>query len=303
MNKKHIFRGAATALVTPFRDGEVNYVELERLIEYQIAGGISAICVCATTGEAPTLEDAEHQRIIEFAARKINGRVPLIAGTGSNNTAHAVMMSRAAQSEGANALLCVTPYYNRATDAGLEKSFLAIADSVEIPIILYNVPGRTTVNVATPVYKRLARHPNICAVKEASGDIGAVAALFAECGGDLDVYSGNDDMTVPTLALGGAGVISVMSNLLPGTVQSICGSWFAGRHEEAARAQLRYMPLIRALFSEVNPIPVKTALAAMGFDTSEMRLPLCRMGEGAKARLLDEMERLGVQPSPSKSDL
>lgn len=303
MNKKHIFKGAATALVTPFRDGEVNYAELGRLIEYQIACGISAICVCATTGEAPTLSDDEHQRIIEYAARTVGGRVPLIAGTGSNNTAHAVMMSKAAQKNGADALLCVTPYYNRATDDGLKKSFLAIADSVEIPIILYNVPGRTTVNVTTEVYRALAKHPNICAVKEASGDIGAMAALFAECGRDLDVYSGNDDVTVPALALGAAGVISVMSNLLPGAAETICRLWFDGRHEEAAKLQLRYMPLIRALFSEVNPIPIKTALAATGFDTSEMRLPLCRMGEEAKTRLLDEMKRLDIQLSPESRSL
>lgn len=292
--KRRVFRGAATALVTPFRDGGVNFAELERLIEFQIAGGIDAIVVCATTGEAPTLTDAEHQSVIEFAARTVNGRVPLIAGTGSNDTAHAVAMSRLAEKNGADALLCVTPYYNRATDEGLIRNFTAIADSVEIPVILYNVPGRTTVNISSGVYSKLAGHPNICGVKEASGSISSAAALIADCRDQLDVYSGNDDMTVPVLSLGGAGVISVLSNVAPGKVSGMCRAWFEGRFAESAETQLRFMPLIRALFSEVNPIPVKTALAAMGFDTSELRLPLCEMnGEKAKA-LFAEMSRAGL---------
>lgn len=294
MVKKHIFRGAATALVTPFRGSEVNYSELERLIEYQISGGVSAIAVCATTGEAPTLEDGEHQRVIAFAAEKINGRVPLIAGTGSNNTAHAVMMSKEAQRNGADALLCVTPYYNRATCEGLVRNYTEIADAVDVPVILYNVPGRTTVNVAPEVYARLADHPNICGVKEASGDIAYLAGLVSEFGDRLDFYSGNDDMTVPALSLGAAGVISVLSNIVPGEVEKMCSDWFAGAHGEARDLQLKYMPLIRALFSEVNPIPVKTALAEMGFDTSELRLPLCPMSPEKKRVLIAEMERAGL---------
>ena len=290
----YIFRGAATALVTPFKNGEVNYGELGRLIEFQINGGIDAVAVCATTGEAPTLDDREHQRIIEYAVKAADGRVPVIAGTGSNNTAHAIEMSREAQANGADALLCVTPYYNRATEDGLIRSFTAIADAVDIPIILYNVPGRTTVNVTADVYRRLAEHPNIRAVKEASGDIAALALLCSECGGKLDVYCGNDDMIVPAMSVGAVGAVSVLSNLLPAAVARICKAWFAGDAEEAGRIQLNYMPLIRALFSEVNPIPVKTALAAMGFDTAEMRLPLCEMNARRKKALLEEMRRAGL---------
>ena len=253
MKKKHIFRGAATALVTPFKDGEVNYIELKRLIEYQIAGGISATAVCATTGEAPTLDDKEHQRIIEFSASVINHRVPLIAGTGSNNISHAVSMSKQAASNGADALLAVTPYYNRATERGLISGYNKIADSTDLPVIVYNVPSRTGVNISRKVYRALAEHQNIVAVKEASGDIASIASLISECGDGLDVYSGNDDMIVPMLSLGGQGVISVLSNMLPSAVTRICSEWFSGRWREACELQIKYIPLIRALFSQVNP--------------------------------------------------
>jgi len=293
-DKKLVFRGAATALVTPFRDGAVNYAELERLLEFQIENGIDAVVVCATTGEAPTLEDGEHQRIIEFAAETVNGRIPVIAGTGSNNTGHAVKMSVEAQKNGADALLCVTPYYNRATDEGLVRSFTAIADAVDIPVILYNVPSRTAVSISRSVYARLAGHPNIVGVKDASGNIAEAAALASECGDRLAIYSGNDDMTVPILSLGGAGVISVLSNIAPKAVSSICSAWFTGDRDTARGLQLKYMPLIRALFSEVNPIPVKTALAAMGFDTGEFRLPLCEMNPRAADVLYAEMSRAGI---------
>lgn len=294
MKKKHIFRGAATALVTPFKDGEVNYIELKRLIEYQIAGGISAIAVCATTGEAPTLDDKEHQEIISFSASVINKRVPLIAGTGSNNIEHAVSMSKEAQKNGADALLAVTPYYNRATEKGLIYGYMKIAESTDLPVIIYNVPQRTTVNVSAKVYKALAEHPNITAVKEASGDVSQIASLIAECGDSLDVFSGNDDMIVPLLSLGGCGVISVLSNMLPSAVTRICSEWFSGRWQEACALQLKYMPLIRALFSQVNPIPIKTALGELGFDTLEMRLPMCEMDEAPKRELLMQMKRLGL---------
>ena len=294
MKKKHIFRGAATALVTPFKDGEVNFDELKRLIEYQIAGGISAIAVCATTGEAPTLDDKEHQEIIYYSAYVINKRVPLIAGTGSNNIEHAVSMSKEAKKNGADALLAVTPYYNRATEKGLISGYMKIAESTDLPVIIYNVPQRTTVNVSRSVYKALSEHPNITAVKEASGDIAQIASLIAECGDSLDVFSGNDDMTVPLLSLGGCGVISVLSNMLPSAVSRICSEWFSGRWREACSLQLKYMPLIRALFSQVNPIPIKTALGELGFDTLEMRLPMCEMDEVPKRELLVQMKRLGL---------
>lgn len=300
MNKKtdHIFRGAATALVTPFKNGSVNYDEFGKLIEFQIGGGIDALVVCATTGESPTLDDREHRRMIEYAVKAVGGRVPLIAGTGSNNTAHAIEMSRAAQYSGADAILCVTPYYNRATEDGLIRSFTAIADAVEIPMILYNVPSRTTVSVSATVYRALADHPNIRAVKEASGDVGAMAQLYAECGGRLDIYSGNDDMIVPAMSVGALGTISVLSNIMPTAVSQMCRAWFAGDTAEAARLQIKYLPLIRALFSEVNPIPVKTALAEMGFDTAEMRLPLCDMSAVNRAVLVAEMARVGLGHSP-----
>ncbi|MBQ4054777.1 MAG: 4-hydroxy-tetrahydrodipicolinate synthase [Clostridia bacterium] len=294
MKKKHIFRGAATALVTPFKDGEVNYIELKRLIEYQIAGGISAVAVCATTGEAPTLSDKEHQQIISFSAEVVNRRVPLIAGTGSNDISHAVSMSKQAAKNGADALLVVTPYYNRATEQGLISGYNRIADSTELPVIVYNVPSRTGVNVSRKVYRALAEHPNVAAVKEASGDIAAIASLISECADSLDVYSGNDDMIVPLLSLGGQGVISVLSNILPSAVSRICAEWFSGRWREASELQLKYMPLIRALFSQVNPIPVKTALGELGFDTLEMRLPMCEMDEEPRRELLWQMKRLGL---------
>lgn len=294
MKKKTIFKGAATALVTPFKNGAVNYDELKRLIEYQIAGGISAIAVCATTGEAPTLEDIEHQRIIAFCAEVINKRAVLIAGTGSNNTAHAMMMSRQAKSNGADALLVVTPYYNRTTEKGLTQSFLMIAEATDLPIMLYNVPSRTGVDITPEVCRSLAVHPNIVALKQASGDIAATAAIISECGDRLAVYSGNDDMTLPILSLGGMGVVSVLSNILPSAVNRMCGEWFAGRYREAAELQLKYLPLIRALFSQVNPIPIKTALCELGFDTAELRLPLCEMDEKPRRELLRQMKRLGL---------
>ena len=289
-----IFRGAATALITPFLDSEVDFPALRRLIEFQIAEGIDALAVVGTTGEAPTLRDDEHKEIIAFAAEVVNGRVPLIAGTGSNDTAHAVEMSKFACACGCDGLLVVTPYYNRATEQGLIQSYLTVAEAVDKPIILYNVPSRTGVKLTLPVYRALSDHPNIVAVKEASGDLGAVTQLIAELGDRLSVYSGNDDVTVPTMSLGGLGVISVISNLMPRAVSDMCHKYLGGDCRGAAADQLRLLPLINALFAEVNPIPVKCAAAMMGLCREEYRLPLCAPTNATRQKLANAMRGMGM---------
>ena len=284
-----IFRGAATALITPFRDGAIDYDALSHLIEFQIGGGIDALVITGTTGEASTLTDEEHRSLLRFAAERIAGRVPMIAGTGSNDTRHAISLSRFASECGYDALLIVTPYYNRASDTGLIKSYRAIADSVDRPIILYNVPARTGVKISMPVYRALAEHPNIVAVKEASGDLGAVARLIAELGNRFSIYSGNDDVNVPVMSLGGLGTISVLSNLMPRETSAMCHKYLAGDVKGAASDQLRLLPLIDALFAEVNPIPVKAAAALMGLCREEYRLPLCPPCCATKSRLAEAM--------------
>lgn len=293
-HKRPIFRGAATALITPFRDGEVDFPALKNLIEFQIAEGIDALVIAGTTGEAPTLADHEHQACLAFAAEVIDGRVPFIAGTGSNDTHHAVEMSRFACSCGCDALLLVSPYYNRATERGLIQSYLTIADSIDKPAILYNVPSRTGVKLTMPVYRALAEHENIVAVKEASGDLGAVAQLAAELGDRFAIYSGNDDVTVPVMSLGGLGCISVLSNLLPRATSDMCHKYLGGDTKGAAADQLRLLPLINALFAEVNPIPVKCAAAMMGLCREEYRLPLCAPSEATREKLAAAMRGSGI---------
>ena len=293
-HKRPIFRGAATALITPFRDGEVDFPALKNLIEFQIAAGIDALVIAGTTGEAPTLADHEHQACLAFAAEVIDGRVPFIAGTGSNDTHHAVEMSRFACSCGCDALLLVSPYYNRATERGLIQSYLTIADSIDKPAILYNVPSRTGVKLTMPVYRALAEHENIVAVKEASGDLGAVAQLAAELGDRFAIYSGNDDVTVPVMSLGGLGCISVLSNLLPRATSDMCHKYLGGDTKGAAADQLRLIPLINALFAEVNPIPVKCAAAMMGLCREEYRLPLCAPSEATREKLAAAMRGSGI---------
>ena len=293
-HKRPIFRGAATALITPFRDGEVDFPALKNLIEFQIAEGIDALVIAGTTGEAPTLADHEHQACLAFAAEVIDGRVPFIAGTGSNDTHHAVEMSRFACSCGCDALLLVSPYYNRATERGLIQSYLTIADSIDKPAILYNVPSRTGVKLTMPVYRALAEHENIVAVKEASGDLGAVAQLAAELGDRFAIYSGNDDVTVPVMSLGGLGCISVLSNLLPRATSDMCHKYLGGDTKGAAADQLRLIPLINALFAEVNPIPVKCAAAMMGLCREEYRLPLCAPSEATREKLAAAMRGSGL---------
>lgn len=283
--KKTVFTGVATALITPFRDGKVDYDTLGSLIEFQINGGVDAIVAAGTTGEASTLADEEHINVIRYTVEKVNGRIPVIAGTGSNDTAYGIELSRQACDAGADALLVVTPYYNKATPKGLIKSFTATADAVNKPVILYNVPSRTGCNITLPVYKELCKHENIVAAKEASGNLSAVAQLAAECGDYLDIYSGNDDQITPILSLGGKGVISVFSNIMPAKAHELCQAWFDGDTKKSTQIQLEYLKLMNALFMEVNPVPVKTACAMLGMCSDEMRLPLCEMEEHNRAAL------------------
>ena len=294
--KNPIFKGIGTALVTPMTEaGQVDYAAVERLVDYQLQGGIDALVVCATTGEAPTLQDDEHIEVIRFVAEQVGGKIPVIAGTGSNYTDHAVEMSIKARDVGANGLLCVTPYYNKCTQKGLIASYTKIADATELPMIVYNVPGRTGVNIQPATYEKLADHPRIVGIKEANGDISSVVATMARCGHKIDMYSGNDDQIVPIMSMGGIGCISVLSNILPAETREICTRWFAGDAAGAAALQLKYKPLVDALFSEVNPIPVKAALAAMGLCGETARLPLTPMEEATRRNLLQQMEAVGIQ--------
>lgn len=292
--KTTIFTGAAVAIVTPFKNNGVDYESLAALIERQIENSTDAIVICGTTGESSTLTDEEHKECIRFCVEKTAGRVPVIAGTGSNDTDYAIALSKYACEVGADALLLVTPYYNKATPKGLIKHFTAIADATDKPIILYNVPSRTGVNISLPVYKELAKHDRIVAAKEASGNISAVAALAEACGNSLDIYSGNDDQIVPILSLGGKGVISVLSNVVPKETHDIVALWNEGKTKESLALQLKYLDLINALFCEVNPVPVKTAMGLMGLCADEMRLPLCEMEENNKERLATALRNHGI---------
>lgn len=273
--KPLVFTGAASALVTPFSHGEIDYDALGRLIDWQIAGGIDALVIAGTTGECATLSDAEHRAVLRFAAERCAGRVPLIAGSGSNDTEYALSLSRYACEVGFDAVLLVTPYYNKATPRGLIRSFRTIADAIDRPVLLYDAPGRTGVRIPLAVYEELARHERIAGVKDASGDVAAGAALLSSCGDSLCVYSGNDELTVPLMSLGARGVISVISNLMPRRMHEMCAAALAGNFTAASETALRLNPLMRALFVEPNPIPVKAACAMMGLCSAETRLPLC----------------------------
>ena len=284
-NKKTIFSGACTALITPFRDGEIDYKALKNLIEFQIENGVDALLINGTTGESATLTECEKREIISFAVREVGGRVPIIAGTGSNSTKKAIELSQFASDVGANAILVVTPYYNKASAEGLIQHYEAIANAVDVPIILYNVPSRTGVNIPLSVYDKLANHKNIVAVKEANPDVSAMAKLCAKCSDRLDIYSGNDDLILPTLSLGGKGVISVLSNISPKETSEICKLWFDGKIDQARALQLQLLPLISAIFSDVNPIPIKALMTKEGFCQEEYRLPLCKMSEDKKKEL------------------
>ena len=289
-----IFTGAATAIITTFKNGAVDYNAFGRLIDWQIDEGISAIVAAGTTGEGSTLTDEEHREVIRFCVERVKGRVPVVAGTGSNDTAYAIELTKFACEVGADAMLLVTPYYNKATQKGLIESFTAVADESTKPIILYNVPSRTGCNITPATAKILSQHPRIQAIKEASGNISQVAEIAQLCGDDLDIYSGNDDQIVPVLSLGGKGVISVLSNLMPAATDMMCQNYLSGKVDAARSEQLRLLPLINALFCEVNPIPVKAAMAAMGYGENELRLPLTKMETEHEEKLLSLMREQGL---------
>ncbi len=287
--KQTIFTGAGVAIVTPMHpDGTVNLEKLGELLEFQIARHTDAIVICGTTGESSTLSHEEHTAAIRYTVNKVAGRVPVIAGTGSNDTAYAVSLSLEAQRAGVDGLLLVTPYYNKTTQTGLIRHFNYIADHVELPIILYNVPSRTGLSIRPETFRELSRHPHIVAAKEAGGNIVDTARTAALCGDDLAIYSGNDDQIVPILSLGGKGVISVLSNIMPAQTHEICASYMAGDVKTACRLQLELLDLIDGLFCEVNPIPVKAALNLMGYDVGECRMPLAPMS----APDLEKLRRL-----------
>lgn len=292
--KRTVFTGAATALITPMKNGGIDYEKFSEVVEFQIAHKIDALVVCGTTGESSTLTDAEHRDLIKFCVEKVAGRVPVIAGTGSNDTDYAIDLSKFACEVGVDALLQVTPYYNKTTQRGLIKHFFAVADAVNKPIILYNVPSRTGVNIKPETYAELCKHENVAATKEASGNLSAVAEIRYLCGDSLDVYSGNDDQIIPIMSLGGKGVISVLSNILPAETHKICADFLNGDIKSASDSQIKYIPLINSLFCEVNPIPVKTAMNLLGFCSEEIRLPLCEMEDSNKSRLIKDMKAAGL---------
>ena len=293
--KKPVFTGAAVAIITPmYADGSVNYEELGRIIDDQIAHHTDAIVICGTTGESPTLDHEEHIECVRYAVQKAAGRVPVIAGTGSNDTRYAVQLSQQAQQDGADALLLVTPYYNKSSQAGLVAHYKAIAQSVDLPCILYNVPSRTGCNLTPATLAELAKLPNINAVKEASGNISQVAEIAALCGEELNIYSGNDDQIVPMLSLGGKGVISVLSNVVPQYTHDLCAKWFAGDVQGSMEMQLKAMPLCKALFADVNPIPVKWAMNRLGWKAGPCRLPLVEPSAAVQNQLDKALRDFGL---------
>ena len=295
MKKETIFSGAATAIVTPMTAEGVDYPVFERMLKWQVEAGIDALVICGTTGESSTLTDKEHRAVLKFAVDTVGGRVPMIAGTGSNDTAYAIDLTKYACQIGYDAVLLVTPYYNKTTQRGLVAHFSAVADASTKPVILYNVPSRTGVNIEPATYVKLAQHPMIAAIKEAGGNISKIVETAALVGDQLDLYSGNDDQIVPILACGGKGVISVLSNVLPAETSLMCKKFFAGDVQGAMELQKKYLPLINALFCEVNPIPAKAAAAAMGYGENYVRLPLVPMEKAHEEVLLQCMRDAGVQ--------
>lgn len=291
-----LFKGSGVALVTPYKNGQIDFDKLGELIEWHIDNHTDAIIICGTTGEASTMTDEEQKQTIKFTVEKVNKRIPVIAGTGSNNTKHAIELSVYAENVGADGLLIVTPYYNKTTQKGLIEHYLAIANEVNIPIIVYNVPSRTGLNIKPSTLAELAKHPNIKAVKEASGNISQVAEIARLCPEDFYIYSGNDDMVVPLLSLGGKGVISVVANILPKDTHDMVMYYLNGDINNARKLQLKMKGLIDALFIETNPIPVKTAMNLLGMDVGELRLPLTSMSEDNLQKLIREMKNYGLSP-------
>ena len=292
--KNTIFKGMATAIVTPMTADGIDYEALGRFIDFQIENGINAIVVMGTTGENATIEYADQKEIIRFTVEKVAKRVPVIAGTGTNNTAHVLHNTKNACEVGADAILVVTPYYNKATQNGLYQHFVTIADASTVPVILYNVPGRTGCNLQPKTVARLAEHPNIVGLKEATGNMAQMVEIMHLCGDKIDVYSGEDALTVPMMAMGGAGTISVLSNVAPKEAVAMTDACLAGDYAAAAKMQCDLLPLINALFSEVNPIPAKAGVSAMGFGEENLRLPLTPMEDATRAKLYEEMRKLGI---------
>jgi len=292
--KNTIFTGMATAIVTPMTENSIDYEALGRFIEFQIENGINAIVVMGTTGENATIEPEDQKEVIRFTVEKVAKRVPVIAGTGTNNTEHVLANTKAACEVGADAILVVTPYYNKATQNGLIRHFTTIADASTVPVILYNVPGRTGCALQPKTVAKLAEHPNIVGLKEATGNMSQMVELMHLCGDKIDIYSGEDALTVPMMAMGGAGTISVLSNVLPAESVAMTDACIAGDYKTAAAMQCKLLPLINALFSEVNPIPAKAAVSAMGFGEENLRLPLTPMEPQTRAVLFEEMRKLGV---------
>ncbi len=293
--KNTIFKGMATAMVTPMTSTGVDWDNLARFIDFQLENGINGLVAVGTTGESATLSPEERKQVIRFTVKRVDGRVPVIAGVGTNNTAHVLEYTRAACGDGADALLVVTPYYNKATQTGLYTHYSAVADASDKPIILYNVPSRTGCNLLPATVEKLSQHERIVGVKEASGNMSQVVEIFARCGDKIDVYSGEDALTVPMLSMGGAGCISVLSNVVPKMAVEMTDKAFAGDFAGAAALQCKMLPLINALFSQVNPIPAKAAVSAMGYGEEHLRLPLTPMEEPFRTELFQQLRKLGVQ--------
>ena len=293
--KKPIFTGAGVAIITPFTsDGKVNYPALKKILEYQIANSTDCIVICGTTGESATLSHEEHTEVIKYAVDVVAGRIPVIAGTGSNDTAYALNLSNEAEKAGVDGLLMVTPYYNKASQEGLIKHFTYVADRVSTPIILYNVPSRTGCEIKPETYAELSKHKNIYAAKEATGNLSSIAKTISLCSDDFAVYSGNDDQITPIMSLGGKGVISVLSNVMPQEAHDIAAAALDGDFKKSAELQLKYLELCNALFMDVNPIPVKVAMRMMGFDVGPLRLPLCDMSEEKTEHLRKVLAKYGL---------
>lgn len=289
-----LFKGSCVALITPFTEDGVNYDELRRLLEWHIENKTDAILVCGTTGEGSTMTLEEKKKVIKFSVKVVNKRVPVIAGTGTNNTKSSIELSQYAENVGADMVLIITPYYNKTSQKGLEAHFKAVNDAINIPIMLYNVPGRTGMNISPLMLAKLAELNNVVAIKEASGDISQVAKMAELCGDKIAIYSGNDDQIVPILSLGGSGVVSVLANVIPVETHNICEKYFLGEVKESCALQLKYLSLSNSLFIETNPIPVKTAMNLMGFNCGSLRLPLCDMEDGNLAILKENLKVNGL---------
>lgn len=293
--KKTVFTGSGVAIITPFNENGIDFESFGKIIDFHLENSTDAIIVCGTTGEAATMPDAEHLSAIEFTVKRVNGKIPVIAGTGSNDTVHGIKLSVEAEKLGADALLVVTPYYNKSNKQGLINHFKAIAGAVSLPIILYNVPSRTGMNIALDVLEELQSVENIVGIKEASGNMSYLMELAAKYGDRFDIYSGNDDIIVPVMSAGGKGVISVLANVLPKETHDICQLYLDGKCEESMRLQFKYLDLINSLFCEVNPIPVKTAMNLMGMNGGILRMPLYEMAPANKERLIKDLKAAGVK--------